>query len=286
MACRHIFGYLYLVSVIGYFIAVFILAPWSFGQTTKFWSNETALILPNSWWYESVGFRPKANFSYNYEVFLVPEMPPSVVVPTVRTVNSRIIGSIQETVFLNKGSNLTIDWRSSAMLDFYLIEGYSNYNNFIKGYSFHSKVTMRRVFFGSFNFRVKNSDVYYLVWQCYDYCSSVNLSAANLSTTLSIESIQYDMSAYQSDRLNCSGTSKCVAHLARGKTNQYTILSFPSTLSFQEPYFLKVSVNGRYSFYFPLFLVGGWGAWSLLSLLVILIRWCYRRNRRPRYHAL
>src|SRR3989338_11150835 len=94
MAClRKTIGYSYIVLVLAYFIAVFVLAPWNYSGLTNFYANETAAFHLNSWWYEEMRFQSTSLTSQNFQLYKTYHTPPFIVVPSNRSTSTKVLGN-------------------------------------------------------------------------------------------------------------------------------------------------------------------------------------------------
>ncbi|MDP2437035.1 MAG: hypothetical protein Q8P67_14910 [archaeon] len=263
-----------MLVVIGYFIAVLVVAPWGYSGTTEFYANETALFAPNSWWYESLLFSSSNHTQKaHFNVYQTDHEPPLELVDASRAFNARVLVTYVEPMYLNKGSSVDLSWTCSSRIDFLLIRGYNNFANWQKGYKYAAVAEKTDTSSATISYQSERNDIYYFIWDCADHCTSANLSA-----TARMQLVQFDLSNLTP--LNCSSVphTPCLASLTLGDPNQFVILAIDDNLG-SLSISLKIQLNGRFDFYFPIFLAGGWGCWSVLSIFMLLIYFCRRRHR-------
>ena len=108
------------------------------------------------------------------------------------------------TYYMKAGTTFTLNFTSSSgeRIDFYLIKGENQYNNFIDSENSHSSVEELYVSdYSNFEYTCTKSDRYYLIWENYDfptvlnYSIDITFSEYDVSEAMAIQTGDYRLDA-------------------------------------------------------------------------------------------
>jgi hypothetical protein len=300
-SCRRLSRILLTVSLIVYILCVFIFAPWSSSEnkTHRMTSFETIVVDVDTRWYDTVEVGLQgAQSRQDVVVSLHAKMPRATAAERSEIISLRLVANSYTfySLSLRQGARVGVGYAASQTLNVLLIQGFDNFNRWRDGAVPDLAVMPGLLYNGvgdslepPASLEAPETGAYFFVWEFSPGVQSPLVRAEGNA------SLHFDVALYNASRAlsTCTHRQRCALSLARGSDEVVLISSggggggggvdvgSAPTTSLDA---VAVTVDGRFDFYFGVFLGAVVGSLVAIAALIYAgAAWQRRRKQRASY---